>query len=313
MINHARTLLLNMPRSRTHYSDYGYEYIPHEFKPVALTNALHTVRQILFGANPDNYFLNFRVNELMAYLHATELAEYVYRLDNRVTYWPRQGKPYFEPAGKRVLITQVYGAPQRLNVAGNLYALTAIGKAFNMYSINLRRTVINDTPTFDIEVRYEGKRDSKFTTPVPDFSAPPIISLPDTELNLRLNPVPYGKEYVELITEINDFILVEAYRPQAETAQLSSERLLRSVGNDGLEAQWFVETKVNPAPVITTSLPAIEMLGEPVYLDIFGLENEEPYLTFKNLWFDHPLPAYKLSGIVLAMIYRTEELRGRNV
>ena len=312
MINHARTLLLNKPRSRMHYSDYGYEYVPASFRPVSLPSTLGTLRQILFGANPDNYFLNFRVNELMSYIHATELAEYVYRLDPRVTYWPRSGRPYFEPAGKRVSITQIYGQPQRLNVAGELYALTAKGKAFNLYTVGLRRVTENGETSLQMEVRYQGERDSRFTVTVADLSSPPIVVLPDTELNLRLNPSAYRTEYSALLTEINDFIVVESY-DTASAARLSNERMALVAGEDGLVAQWLVETKVNPAPVITTVMPSMEMLGEPVYLEIFGVEDKEPYLTFKNLWFDHPLPAYRLSGMVLALIYRTEELRGRNV
>jgi hypothetical protein len=313
MINHARTLLLNHPRSRTHYSDYGYEYIPPAFKPVGLTPALTIIRRLLFGSSPDNYFLNFRVNELMSYLHATELAEYVYRLDNRVTYWPRIGRPYFEPAGKRVTITQIYGQPQRLTVAGNISALTAIGKACNFYTVSLRRVTEDAAADLQMEVRYEGKINSRFTVAVPNLNSPPIVALPDTELNLRLNPGVYAKEYSELLTEINDFIVVESY--DSSTAAKLSEEKMAIVSNDpgGLAAQWLVETKVNPAPVITTVMSSMEMLGEPVYLDIFGVEDKEPYLTFKNLWFDHPLPAYRLSGIVLALIYRTEELRGKNV
>jgi hypothetical protein len=312
MINHARTLLLNKNRDRMHYSDYGYEYVPAAFRPVTLPSTLSTLRQLLFGTNPDNYFLNFRVNELLSYIHATELAEYVYRLDPRVTYWPRVGRPYFEPAGKRVSITQIYGSPRRLNVAGNLYALTAKGKASNLYTVSLRRVTENGETSLQMEVRYQGERDSRFTVTVADLSSPPIVVLPDTELNLRLNPSAYQTEYSALLTEINDFIVVEAY-DTASAARLSNERMALAAGQEGLVAQWLVETKVNPAPVITTVMPSMEMLGEPVYLEIFGVEDKEPYLTFKNLWFDHPLPAYRLSGMVLALIYRTEELRGRNV
>lgn len=310
MINHARTLLMNRARSRTHYSDYGYEYVPTTFQPIALPSTFSTIRQIIFGSRPDNYFLNFRVNELLSYIHNTELAEYIYRLDPRVTYWPQIGKPYFEPAGKRVSITQVYGSPQRLNVAGSLYALTALGKACNMYSISLRRAERDGSTVFEMDVRYEGRRDSRFTKTIRDFNSPPTITLPDTELNLRLNPSSYSREYTEIVTEINDFIVLEAY-DTTTAARLSGEQLTLT-DDTGLEAQWFVETKVNPAPVITTVMPAMELLGEPVYLELFGVEDKEPYLTFKNLWFDHPLPAYRLSGMVLALIYRTEELRGKN-
>ena len=311
MINHARTLLLNVPRSRMHYSDYGYEYVPPEFRPAQLTNALYTLRQLLFGASPDNYFLNFRVNELLAYIHATELSEYVYRLDPRVTYWPRTGKPYFEPAGKRVLITQTYGRPQRLNVAGDLQALTAIGKSFNFYTVGLRRITEDNVTRLEIDVRYQGKRDSRFTVAVSNLSAPPVITLPDTKLNLRLNPLAHDSKYDSLLTELDGLIVVESYDPDAQQFLSDTSQSLIAPLN-GLDAQWLIETKVSPSPAITTVLPAIELLGEPVYLDIFGVEEAEPYRTFKNLWFDHPLPAYKLSGMVLALIYRTEELRGQN-
>lgn len=312
MINHARTLLLNKPRSRMHYSDYGYEYVPTDFRPVVLSSTLTNIRQLFFGANPDNYFLNFRVNELMSYIHTTELAEYVYKLDPRVTYWPAVGRPYFEPASKRVSITQIYGAPRRLNVAGNLFALTAVGKSLSFYTVSLRRIIEAGASKLVIDVRHQGNRNAALTVPVPDPSSPPIIKLPDTELNLRLNPTVanlYQKDYVEILTELDDFIVTENYKSNA----VSAEKIYLQLGDTGLEAQWLVETKVNPAPVITTVLPAIEMLGEPVYLEIFGVEDKEPYLTFKNLWFDHPLPAYRLSGIVLALIYRTEEMRGKNV
>lgn len=295
-----------------HYSDYGYEYVPASFRPVTLPSTLSTLRQLLFGADPDNYFLNFRVNELMSYLHATELSEYVYKFDPRVTYWPRIGRPYFEPAGKRISITQIYGQPQRLNVVGDLYALTAKGKACNLYTVGLRRITIAGEQVLQMEVRYQGARDSQFTVPVANINSPPVIALPDTDLNLRLNPGAYPVEYGALLTEINDFIVVETYNA-ATASRLAKEQKTLVVAEDGLVAQWLIETKVNPAPVITTAMSAMEMLGEPVYLEIFGVENNEPYLTFKNLWFDHPLPAYKLSGMVLALIYRTEELRERNV
>ena len=51
------------------------------------------------------------------------------------------------------------------------------------------------------------------------------------------------------------------------------------------------------------------MLGEPLFLELFGVDdNAQPYATFKNLWNDHPNPMYRLGGLVLAMIYRTNEV-----
>lgn len=293
-----------------HHSDYGYEYIPKEFFPAVLTPTLNAVHKLIFGASPDNYFINFRANELMSYLHSTELAEYVYRLDPRVTYWPKLNKPYFEPAGKRVLITQIYGSPQRLSVAGGLSSLTNVGHALNMYTISLRRQTQDGNVVLVMDVKHEGRINSLFTKTIENLGAPPIITLPETALNVRLNTSPYQMTYNNILTEIEDFIVIEAYDTD-NADKLAEEKLSISSDSEiGLEAQWLIEAKANPQPLIATALPAIEMLGEPAFLEIFGLEDKEPYLTFKNLWFDHPLPVYRLSGIVLALIYRTNELRG---
>ena len=77
-------------------------------------------------------------------------------------------------------------------------------------------------------------------------------------------------------------------------------------------ARWLVDLAVDPPPAITTILPALELIGEPAVLELFGVVSEEPYTTFKNLWFDHPLPAYRLAGFVLAYIYRLNERRSNN-
>lgn len=308
MINHARTLLLNQPRNRVHYSDYGYEYVPAEFKPVKLTPVLANLRRLLFGSNPDNYFLNFRVNELLTYIHETELADFVYQFDSRVTYWPKIGRPYFEPASKRILITQVYGPPQKLNIAGEFATAASNGSSLNFYSVYLRRAIIDGDATFQLTVQHA---DETKTVLVPDTYSPPVVGLTNTKLNMRLNPGTTSGTYKNLVTEIDDFIVVETYDPDAPE-KLSEEKKTLLNTTPGLEAQWLIETKANPTPAITTLMPSLELLGEPPYLELFGVENIEPYLTFKNLWFDHPLPAYRLSGIVLALIYRTEELRGNN-
>lgn len=51
-----------------------------------------------------------------------------------------------------------------------------------------------------------------------------------------------------------------------------------------------------------------------VYMNaLFGIGTAsgaaEPWLTFRNLWYDHPELAYKLGGLLLAVIYRMEERR----
>lgn len=325
MINHARTLLINKPKSRAHHSDLGYEYVPSDFSPVELTPTLATVRKILFGSSPDNYFLNFRAAELLSYIHQTELAQYVYDLDSRVTYWPRTSKPFFESASKRISITQTLGAPQRLTVAGNLSAAPAIGRAFNTYTVNLRETTTSSTSALYVDVKHAGEEQIKSTqvsAQILSPATPPIIPLAQTRLNLRVNLTSTQTAYSRILTEENGILIVESYLPDLGGYLLAEEtsisvgtsgglpmRMANTGDNSAIVAQWLVETKANPDPVITTAINPLENLGEPALLDIFGVASVEPYITFKNLWLDHPLPAYRLSGMVLALIYRTEQLR----
>lgn len=342
MINHARTLLLNQHRRRTHYSDIGYEYVPPEYRPVELPATLSMIRQLLFGSSPDNYFLNYRCRELLSYIHATELSEYIYRLDPRVTYWPETHKPFFEPTSKRVVITQTYGEQQSFSVTGDLKSLNSLGRAYQQYTIDLSRVLADNGDTvLKLKLQQVGGRNPAVVETVASIDTPPILALPNTDIKLRLNMriPPVGDMLV--LSERSKNLQVETYTPNTEadiaaeplairriTSELDALMVIEayspSLGGQihtedtevdfdasaGLVARWFVETKAAPEPILSTAIAALEMIGEPASLELFGFDNKEPYLTFKNLWFDHPLPTYRLAGIVLALIYRTEELRG---
>lgn len=319
MINHARTLLLNQPRRKTHYSDIGYEYVPADYRPVELPPTLSVVRNLFFGAAPDNYFLNYRCRELLAYLHTTELSEYVYALDPRVTYWPELNKPFLEPTSRRVSITQTYGAPKRFTITGNLRALNSLGHAYNQYTIDLyREETVGDEIVLKLKLQPVGRNSPAIVTEVASPSSPPILTLPGTEVKLRLATKTYAPDNTfndypaqnSVQTENGALLVVETYTP-ANGGYIYLETPEESENDQpGKVSRWFVETKATPEPILQTALSALELIGEPAIIELFGVENKEPYLTFKNLWLDHPLPIYRLSGIVLALIYRTEELRG---
>jgi hypothetical protein len=53
----------------------------------------------------------------------------------------------------------------------------------------------------------------------------------------------------------------------------------------------------------------VEATGEPNMLSLFGVQKVEPWLTFSNLWYEHPELPYQLGGLLLAVAYRTEEVR----
>lgn len=87
MVNHARNLLLNTRRSQL-VGLPGVEYVPPEFVPRQLNGAANLIYKTLFGAQPDGLKLNYRTQELLRLVHATELAEFLYWRDARVTYLP---------------------------------------------------------------------------------------------------------------------------------------------------------------------------------------------------------------------------------
>lgn len=260
MINHARTLLLNQPGATSQRQDIGEEYIPPTFVPRELPTYLQTVRRVLFGSTPDRYFLNFRARELMQLLHQTELGEFVYALDSRVTYWPENNAPFFGSDTKISIAPNNGNSSAALFVSGSDVADLGGGKSLREYVIEVGSGIVTATLMSPALA-------STATLVITDGSSQPV-QLPQSALSFRLvNPTAGDK--------------------------------------------WTLTTIARPAPVITTLLPVLELLGEPVLIELFGVNPLEPLKTFKNLWFDHANPVYRLGGLVLAMIYRANELGDR--
>lgn len=270
MINHARTLLLNIFAQSAHAQDAGYEYISPTFRPVKLPSTIMTIRRILFGPQPDQRFLNLRARELLTYVHETELMHYVYDLDPRITYWPEYQKNMFDyrPA---LRIDQVSGPARRIATSGDFVATN--GRARQQFSLALTGAPGEHV----LEITSSTAPDSRVVVPFSDIKNAPTIAVPETQIKIRLDSLVDG-----------------------------------TAGDTGATSFWNIAVDANPAPAITTLLPTLELLGEPAFLDLFGVAAPEPYNTFKNVWFDHPLPAYRLAGFILAVIYRTEEARSKN-
>lgn len=318
MINHGRNLLLNVSPRRMSTADVGYEYIAADFMPFRFTEALSVIHRVLFGATPDNKFLNLRAKELLTYVHETEFASYIYRLDPRITYWPRHEAPTFLYA-KKVTITQISGSPQRIGVGGTFVASNTTGAAEKNFLFDLTTAAGEFTAALQ---PYANTAAAPVIETFSTFADAPIITAPETAIRLSLaNATSTTTTTNRILTEIGDLLVVEAYDPRgyllledgADNTVLpfTARPRLASVA-DTLVARWLINMQANPAPAITTIVPTLELLGEPIFLDLFGVADEEPYTTFKNLWFDHPLPNYRLAGLTLAFIYRAEEQRLQN-
>lgn len=256
MLNHARTLLLNTEGNQPTVP--GDELIPPEFAPVALPTPLQQVRQRLFGVAPDRTMLNYRAFELLTLLHATELEEYVFALDPRITYDFRQN-PFVSEDLYRPQIRPVF--------AGDNAQLSVIGQGGSPdLSGRMAFSAIVEAVDGELQIRFQSE--SRFTAGAITLSnglSQPFL-LGDTGYSLKVNST----------TTANRWAVSGMLKPARDTGQLASQ---------------------------------LESVGEPVSLRLFGTSSAEPYATFRNLWRKHGELPYRLGGLLLALIYRTEELR----
>jgi hypothetical protein len=74
-------------------------------------------------------------------------------------------------------------------------------------------------------------------------------------------------------------------------------------------SSWRIQGYYRPSQALHTLDASLRSIGQDNVLQLFGVAPEEPYLTFYNCWKDHPEFAYRLGGIVMAYIYRTEDTR----
>jgi hypothetical protein len=84
---------------------------------------------------------------------------------------------------------------------------------------------------------------------------------------------------------------------------------VRVIGAYATETSWLVEYLAKPGIELDIASRAAQVnnIGAAAYADLFP--SREPFKTFQQLWDYHMHLPYKLSGALLAMIYRTEELR----
>ncbi len=86
MLNHARTLLVNVDGTADGTACVAGELIDPAFRAVEYPSPLLKVRRALFGAAPDMHMLAYRSRQLLAAVHASPLAYHVTAFDPRITY-----------------------------------------------------------------------------------------------------------------------------------------------------------------------------------------------------------------------------------
>ena len=72
---------------------------------------------------------------------------------------------------------------------------------------------------------------------------------------------------------------------------------------------WKVTCFNRPQWDMGQLVPALEIIGEAVLLQLFGVKPTGSYKSFYDCWSLHKSYAYRLAAIVMALVYRTEEIR----
>jgi len=86
MVNDFRCLLANL--TPTQDFDPGEVFVPPDYTPRTLDRFELTIRNVLFGTNPDRLMVNYRCFQFLRLLHASKWAEAVTAVDRRTTYDP---------------------------------------------------------------------------------------------------------------------------------------------------------------------------------------------------------------------------------
>lgn len=309
MINHARTLLLNASPTKADYADSGtdgYEFVSPNFKPVVLPESLMTIRRTLFGRNPDMLFLGLRAQELLTYVHQSEFADYALDFDNRLTYWPAILKKSSDSRAKKIIVTQTYGQPRRLVVNGAVESNDNVGISYRSYSVTVGKQAAEETDFF-VTARSLQPPFTSNSVPFIVSDARPVV-LPETNVTAVASDVELTNVTGRISTEVDNTLITENFNGFDELALDAPIGLSISDLYD-IIARWYVIIRAYPTPAIVSALPALQKLGEPPFIELFGVDPPEPYKTFRNLWFDHPLAIYKMIGLTLGLIHRTEEFR----
>jgi len=219
MINHVRNLLMNRAKDGYSYDFPGEEYIPAAFVPRKLHPVLVSAFQQLFGTNPDRLFLNYRMRQLMAIIHATELEEFVVYYDPRVTYLPLIDDESFFSSIFGTAVTQVVGTGDEFLVNGEAVAAAGANRLQQIWDV-----VVTDANTLRVDKR---------TNPVDSIEYPLVYRnglsdeypLSGSSLSFRIREAPLNTRWT-----------VEArMQPTADDIGTTIAGLETSLGDGGLQ------------------------------------------------------------------------------
>ncbi len=73
--------------------------------------------------------------------------------------------------------------------------------------------------------------------------------------------------------------------------------------------EWLVDVVNRPVRDVSAILHGLETVGEPILDQLFGIGNQEPFKTFRNLWREKREVPLKFGALLIAVVYRSEQVR----
>jgi hypothetical protein len=184
-----------------------------------------------------------------------------------------------------------------------------------IYELDPRVTYINSRSLVDAERPYEAVPANNIASGYEAFLAgEPQVSLanPRIDYNWEVEAIsPFTVRVTDMharkVSEQTTLFVDSLSSPIVMTGQQSVNVRIRSSSTLPVGGVWRVTLQARPTD-FSDVIAALSALSDEVTLALFG-SGEEPYATFRELWDKHNYFHYRVSGILLALIYRTEELR----
>lgn len=160
MINHYRTVLLNIPGDNWPGLPYpGEELVDPLFYQSDMPNYLSTVHRLIFGENPDRAYLNYRLRQITTMWHDGILHSTAIEKDSRLTYWPLQFAAGMSEYGKVKVETINGDAVPDYVVLTTPHADDRSGKAQFLYDLTISENscyIVDEVSKNEYEIASSG-------------------------------------------------------------------------------------------------------------------------------------------------------------
>jgi len=329
MINHIRTLLLNK-ESYANRALPGEEYVPPTFKPRYEPSAVRKFRQVVFGYDPDRYMLNYRLYQFMALLHSSELVDYITAIDHRLTYNPQRNAFPDDlfgissvPLGDTTGSLDVFGIYTANEIRGRLYEAWQVASSLVVETIAGcdAYLVAEPKPTAEVDALLYGPTEARYSTDAVlanDATQATVTATTDSRL-LETQRREYGADAWLVSpdpTRLQATVLKLTDPNASHIALCGRGTAVRSdpvslPGTDlqftftgGPYSSWFVDALARPQQDLSQLSETLQAtLTVEDEAAIFGASPQSVMATFRNLWRDHDVLAYKLGGLLLGIAY----------